>query len=91
MVAREAMAYGRAVVVTAVGGLVDAVEDGVTGILVAPRSSRLLRRAIEQLLENPAQRVALGRAARQRCIERVGWESMARELRKVYGEAVTEM
>ena len=46
MVAREAMAYGRPVVATAVGGLVDAVEDGVTGVLVPPGDPLALRAAI---------------------------------------------
>ena len=66
MVAREAMAHGRPVVATAVGGLVDAVEDGVTGLLVPPGDPSALRVAIEELLGDRARRVALGDAARRR-------------------------
>ena len=50
VVAREAMAHGRPVVASAVGGLLDAVEDGVTGVLVPPRDPQALRAAIEMLL-----------------------------------------
>ena len=49
-VAHEAMAYGRPVVATAVGGLADAIEDGKTGLLVPPRDVDALRRALERLL-----------------------------------------
>ena len=42
VVAREAMAYGCPVIVTGVGGLADAVDDGVTGLVVAPRDPRAL-------------------------------------------------
>ena len=64
MVAREAMAYGRPVVATAVGGLVDAVEDGVTGRLVPAGHVAPLREAVEQLLGDPALRRRLGASAR---------------------------
>ena len=66
MVAREAMAHGRPVVATAVGGLVDAVEHGVTGLLVPPGDPDALRSAIEELLRDLTRRVALGDAARRR-------------------------
>ncbi len=61
VVAREAMAYGRAVVASAVGGLVDAVEDGVTGLLVPPRDPAALRAALERLLARLRARRRLGR------------------------------
>jgi glycosyltransferase involved in cell wall biosynthesis len=73
VVAREAMAYGRPVVASAVGGLVDAVEDGVTGVLVPPRDPAALRQAIEALLGDPERRRRLGEAARAAATERFSW------------------
>jgi glycosyltransferase involved in cell wall biosynthesis len=64
MVAREAMAYGRPVVATAVGGLADAIVDGQTGLLVPPRDPAALRAAIVRLLEDATLRRLLGEAAR---------------------------
>jgi glycosyltransferase involved in cell wall biosynthesis len=61
MVAREAMAHGRPVVATRVGGLADAIEDGEAGVLVEPDG---LRAAIERLLADPDERERLGRNAR---------------------------
>ena len=66
MVAREAMAYGRPVVATAVGGLVDAVADGETGLLVPPGDVDALRSAVVRLLEDPGLRARLGAEARRR-------------------------
>ena len=64
IVAREAMAYGRPVVATEVGGLADAVEDGVTGVLVPPGDVSELRAAVAGLLEDSPRRDELGAAAR---------------------------
>ena len=84
-VAHEAMAYGRPVVATAVGGLVDAIEDGVSGLLVPAGDAHKLREALEQLLEDEALRSRLGAAARGQA-ELVGPAS-ATSLRAAY-EAV---
>jgi glycosyltransferase involved in cell wall biosynthesis len=60
----EAAASGRAVVTTDVPGCRDAVEPGVTGLLVPPRDAPALAAAIEQLLADGAQRQRMGRAGR---------------------------
>jgi glycosyltransferase involved in cell wall biosynthesis len=73
VVAREAMAYGRPVVACAVGGLVDAVEEGVTGFLVPPRDVKALRTALERLLEDRELRDRLGANARTTARERFSW------------------
>ena len=62
----EAAACGLPVVTTDVPGCRDVVVEGVTGLLVPPRDSQALARAIIKLLQNPELRRQMGRAGRQR-------------------------
>ncbi len=87
MVAREAMAHGRPVVATAVGGLLDAVEDGVTGVLVEPGDPAALREAIAGLLADERRRSHLGAAARLRAAAVFSRERVGGEWHRVYDEA----
>jgi glycosyltransferase involved in cell wall biosynthesis len=66
MACLEAMAHGKPVVATDVGGLRDLVVDGETGIVVPPRNTSALRAAIELLLGNADLRARLGAAGHQR-------------------------
>ena len=63
MVAVEAMAAGVPVVASATGGLVDIVEDGVTGVLVPPGDPDALAAAVRSLLDDPERARRMGRAA----------------------------
>ncbi|MEO6445712.1 MAG: glycosyltransferase [Gemmatimonadaceae bacterium] len=62
----EAMAAGRPLVATAVGGVVDVVEHARTGLLVPPGVPAEMAAGIERLLSNPAEAGAMGRAGRER-------------------------
>jgi glycosyltransferase involved in cell wall biosynthesis len=87
VVAREAMAHGRPVVASAVGGLLDAIEDGVTGLLVPPRDPRALRAAVERLLVDDELRDRLGTNARLRAQATLSWEATTRETVAAYRAA----
>jgi glycosyltransferase involved in cell wall biosynthesis len=73
----EAMACGVPVVASAVGGLVDTVVHGVTGVHVPPRRPERTAAALRQLLASPARRRALGRAGAERARARYGWDGVA--------------
>ena len=64
LVAVEAMATGRPVVATRVGGLAETVEDEVTGLLVPPRDDAALAAAFIRLAEDPALAEHLGHQGR---------------------------
>lgn len=68
-VALEAMAMGRPVVASRIGGLSDMVVDGETGLLVPPGNELALREAIQRLLDHPTLREQMGANARQKVVE----------------------
>jgi glycosyltransferase involved in cell wall biosynthesis len=74
VVARQAMAHGRPVVATAVGGLPEAVVDGETGLLVPAGDVRALRAALERLLGDEELRRRLGAGGRERARDRFSRE-----------------
>lgn len=80
----EAAACGRPLVGSAVGGLLDTVQDGVTGVLVPPRDPDALAAALRALLDDPHRRIAMGQAARRRAVARYSWRSVARATESVY-------
>jgi glycosyltransferase involved in cell wall biosynthesis len=87
----EAMAHGRPVVAAAVGGLLDLVVDGETGLVVPPRDPGALRAALERLLGDRDLRRALGTAARLRAQERFSWAAVTGAMVSAYSEAVERM
>ena len=80
----EAMAAGKPVVATSVGGTPEAVVDGETGLLVPARDSGALAEGMARLLARPAEARALGEAGRRRVAERFGLEAMVQRHEALY-------
>ncbi len=88
VVCAEAMAHGRPVVAGAVGGLLDLVVDGVTGLLVPPRDVPALRAALERLLGDRELRRRMGAAARERARAHFAWPAVTDATVAAYEEAL---
>jgi glycosyltransferase involved in cell wall biosynthesis len=80
----EAMAVGLAVVAGRRHAMIDLIEDGRTGLLVEPNDVPALTGALEQLLEDPAQRRRLGSSARERVVANHTWERRGQSLVAFY-------
>jgi glycogen(starch) synthase len=68
-VALEAMAAGRALIASAVGGLLDIIENGVTGLLVPPNDPTALADALESVINDTQRLEGMGAAGRTRLKE----------------------
>jgi glycosyltransferase involved in cell wall biosynthesis len=80
----EAMAAGLPVVASRVGGLVDLIENGRTGLLVTPDDAGALASAIESLVLSPAGAELLGAHAREEVTRRYSFERMVRTFEDLY-------
>ena len=85
----KAMAMGKAVVATDVGGMYSLVEDGVTGRLVSRGRYDALAEAIGELLDDPARAQQFGRNAREVVRSHYGLAQAVQETLAVYRDAMT--
>jgi glycogen synthase len=83
----EAMACETPVVGSAVGGILEVVQDGITGALVQPGDAGALARAMNAVIGDPARGREMGRAGRRRVEERFGWNAVAERTEAIYAEA----
>src|SRR5262245_57369834 len=86
----KTMACETPVVASAVGGIVEVVEDGVTDLLVPPGRPDELATALRRVLDDEGLARAMGRAGRRRVEERFSWASVAERTERVYAEAIAE-
>jgi glycosyltransferase involved in cell wall biosynthesis len=86
----EAMAAGKPVVATAIGGTSEAVTNGVTGLLVTPGKPEDLAAAIRRLLADRELSANLARAGKQRALERFSSDAMVRGVERIYRELIDE-
>lgn len=88
VVVLEAMAHGKPVIATPVGGTAELVVDRVTGILVPPGDVDALAGALAWIAEHPDEARQLGEAGRHRVEQDFSEEAMTRRVLEVYDDAV---
>ena len=86
----EAMACETPVVASAVGGILEVVVDGETGLLVPPANPEALAAALTRLLKDPDTRRRMGQAGRRRVEAQFSWASIAERTERVYADAIAD-
>lgn len=84
----EAMSCGRAVIGTSAGGTREYIEDGKSGMIVAPKDPQALADAITRLINDPSYRTELSTNARQRVLAKFQRQKIAAETVELYEQAI---
>jgi glycosyltransferase involved in cell wall biosynthesis len=86
----EALAAGRPVVATKVGGVPDVVDEGETGFLVRMADTHAMAERLEILARDPARRAEMGRLGRERVLARYGVQRLVEDVDALYRELLDE-
>ncbi len=84
----EAMAAGLPVVTTDVGGCAEAVQDGITGLVVPPNSPKLLAKAVMRILGDPSMGGRMGAAGRDRVVKHFSVDRFVEQHEQFYENAL---
>jgi len=87
----EAMSCGTPVIASRVGGIPEAIINGINGILVDPGSSEQLRNALEYVLFDPDYRNKLSKAALDTVRKKFSWNNMANQYYELYEALLSEI
>jgi glycosyltransferase involved in cell wall biosynthesis len=90
LVLLEAMAAGRPVVATTVGGVPEAVRDGIEGLLVEPGDPAALAAALGRVLDDPGLADSMGAAGRRRVLEEYSPDAVATRIGDLYEEVLSK-
>ncbi len=85
----EAMACGSPVIATRISGNTDVIESEVNGILIPPKSPKIMAETIVNLLTNDQHRWELGKNARKTIEEKYTWDIISNEYLKCYNSVIT--
>jgi glycosyltransferase involved in cell wall biosynthesis len=82
----EAMAMGKPVIASRVGGIPEIIDDGTTGILVPPEDSMSIAAAVRALTEDPERALRMGKAGRLSVLRRFDVKILARTVEGIYSD-----
>jgi glycosyltransferase involved in cell wall biosynthesis len=82
----EAMACGKPVIATNVGGPAEIIQDEVDGLLVPPSNPEAIALQITRLIEDKNERRRLGERARETAVNRFSWSTIAEKYHQLYSE-----
>lgn len=85
----QAMLVTLPVVSTSIGGIPEALQDGVTGLMVPPKDDEALLNALQWLLSHPSEAQQMGRAARDKVVAKFALTQMLTRMESIFSEVIT--